>query len=152
MRKILEFIANNMLHTKKPDNFKPKFEVVGCFIEHEGKILLLLRQDHKIEPNTYGVPGWKINEWEDRHIAMTREILEETGIEIDSLSFFKEVYIQHATFDYVYHMYHKKFDTKPEIVINPYEHKKHLWISPKNALEEALMEDEDACIKMFYGI
>lgn len=41
-------------------DFKPKFEVVSCFVEHDSKILLLLRQDHKSEPNTYGVPAGKV--------------------------------------------------------------------------------------------
>jgi len=42
-----------MLYTETPEIFNPKFEAVGCFVEYEGKIILLLRQDHKRQPNTY---------------------------------------------------------------------------------------------------
>ena len=50
-----------MLYKEKPENFTPKFEVVSCFVEYNNKILLLLRQDHKPEPNTYGVPAGKVD-------------------------------------------------------------------------------------------
>ncbi len=55
-----------MLHTKKPEIFNPSFEVVSCFVEYNNKFLLLLRQDHKNEPNTYWVPAGKINSEEHK--------------------------------------------------------------------------------------
>ncbi|MEI6774245.1 MAG: hypothetical protein WCL18_05665 [bacterium] len=42
-----------MIFKDKPENFAPKFEVVSCFVEYDNKILLLCRQDHKPEPNTW---------------------------------------------------------------------------------------------------
>ncbi len=41
-----------MLYHDKPSDFDIKFEVVGCFIEYNKKILLLHRQDHKSQGNT----------------------------------------------------------------------------------------------------
>ncbi|MEI6118972.1 MAG: hypothetical protein WCP92_07315 [bacterium] len=41
-----------MLYKEKPADFNPKFEVVSCFVEYKNEILLLLRQDHKPQPNT----------------------------------------------------------------------------------------------------
>jgi len=46
-----------MLYLEKPKVFVPKFEVVSCFVEYQNEFLLLLRQDHKNEPNTYGMPA-----------------------------------------------------------------------------------------------
>ncbi len=51
-----------MISRNKPENFTPKFEVVSCFVEYNDEILLLLRQDHKPEGNTYGVPAGKIDQ------------------------------------------------------------------------------------------
>ena len=141
-----------MLHTQKPDIFTPKFEVVSCFLEHEGKILLLLRQDHKSEPNTYGVPAGKVSEGELHHDAIVREIFEETGLQVSDLSYIQEVYVKYPSYDFIYHIYHKKLEAEPEITINLEEHKHHIWRTPEEALTEALIQDEDACIKIVYKI
>ncbi len=66
-----------------PELFNPAFEACGCFVEHEAQqiregddeevvtknlqILLLLRQDHKSEPNVWGVPGGKLHLGQVRH-------------------------------------------------------------------------------------
>ena len=36
-----------MISTAEIENFNKKFDVVSVFVEHDGKILLLHRQDHK---------------------------------------------------------------------------------------------------------
>lgn len=141
-----------MLYTTKPEIFTPKFEVVSCFVEYEGKILLLLRQDHKSEPNTYWVPAWKIDEWEKIDDAVIREIFEETGLKLDDLDYFKEVYVQYPTYEFTYHIYHKKLKEKPYVKINPEAHKQYIWRTPMEALKENLIQELDVCIKMFYNI
>ncbi len=30
-----------MTHETKPDNFDPRFEIVACFAEHDGKMIVL---------------------------------------------------------------------------------------------------------------
>ncbi len=42
-----------MISKDKLENFTPKFEVVSCFVEYKNEILLLLRQDHKPQHNTW---------------------------------------------------------------------------------------------------
>ena len=141
-----------MLHTKKPEIFKPKFKVVGCFVEYQNEILLLLRQDHKSEPNTYWVPAGKVEAWEKIDKAILREISEETGLKLNDLNYFKEVYIQYPTYEFIYHMYHKRLNEQPQIKINKEEHKEYIWKSPKEALKENLIQELDTCIKMFYDL
>lgn len=141
-----------MLYTEKPEIFNPKFEVAGCFVEYKNEILLLLRQDHKNEPNTYWIPGGKVWAWEKIDVAIRREIEEETWIEEVDLKYFKEVYVKYPTYDFIYHMYITKLEQEPEIKINPEEHKSYIWRMPIDALKEDLIEDLDICINMFYKV
>jgi ADP-ribose pyrophosphatase YjhB (NUDIX family) len=62
-----------MISKNKPENFNPKWEVVSCFVEYKNEILLLLRQDHKLQPNTWGVPAGKVDIGETIRKAMKRE-------------------------------------------------------------------------------
>jgi 8-oxo-dGTP pyrophosphatase MutT (NUDIX family) len=141
-----------MLYEKIPKKFNPRFEIVSCFLECDGKILLLLRQDHKPQGNTWGVPAGKADGDGDILENMTREINEETGISIppQKLSYFKKVFVKYSNYDFVYHMYHAKISQPQEVSINPKEHMDFQWISPKKALNLPLIQDLDACIKMFY--
>lgn len=141
-----------MLYTEKPEIFNPKFEVVGCFVEYNNEILLLLRQDHKNEPNTYGIPGGKVWEWETVDMAMTRELNEETWITEADLKYFRAVYVKYPTYDFIYHIFSKKLEQKPDIKINPEEHKSYIRKTPIEALRENLIEDLNVCINMFYKL
>ena len=54
-----------MIFKERPPNFSSEFDVASCFVEHDGEILLLHRQDHKPEGNTWGVPAGKVDEGEE---------------------------------------------------------------------------------------
>jgi 8-oxo-dGTP diphosphatase len=141
-----------MIYKKEPKNFNPRFEVVSCFVEHDGDILLLHRQDHKPEGNTWGVPAGKIDKEEQLLNAMVREMREETGLDMapESFSYFDKVFVRFPEYEFIYHMFHTKLAQKPQITISSGEHKDFLWISPKKALDMNLMRDLDACITLFY--
>lgn len=136
----------------KPENFSPKFEVVSCFVEYNNKILLLCRQDYKPQGNTYGVPAGKIDAGEKPIQAMQREGKEETQIDLEDAIYFDKLFVRYPEYDFIYHMFHKKFDTQPQVMINPDEHKKYIRKVPKEALEINLIQDLDACIKLFYKV
>lgn len=141
-----------MLFKESPADFNPKFEVVSCFLENDGEILLLHRQDHKSEGNTWGVPAGKVADGEEITASILREIKEETGLTLPSsyLSYFEKLFVKYPDYDFVYHIFHAKLDQRTPISLNPEEHKDHKWTSPKNALNMPLIKDEDECIKMFY--
>lgn len=145
-----------MIHEKKPENFDPKIEVVSCFVEHRDRILLLLRQDHKSEPNTWGVPAGKIEQNEDIIQAVIRETREETGIilGVSNIEYLGVVHVSYPNIDFDYHMSRSVLspENNPDIVINPDEHKEHRWVTPQEALELDLIEDEDGCIRMHYDV
>ncbi|KKU68542.1 MAG: Asymmetrical Bis(5'-nucleosyl)-tetraphosphatase [Parcubacteria group bacterium GW2011_GWA2_47_16] len=145
----------NMIFFSKPKNFKSKFDVVSCFLEYEGKILLLHRQDHKPQGDTWGVPAGKIDAGETRLKAIVRELKEETAhlvTEEKSLLYSGKIYVRFPTYDFVYHTFHLPVKHEPKIVINPEEHKGFDWVSPAAALEMDLMPDTGNCIKLFYKL
>jgi len=49
-------------------------------------------------------------------------------------------------------MFHKRFDAKPDVKINPNEHKDHIRKTPEQALKLDLIRDLDECIKLFYKL
>ncbi|MBU1252175.1 MAG: NUDIX hydrolase [Nanoarchaeota archaeon] len=141
-----------MIYKKKPQKFNSRFEVVSCFVEHQGEILLLHRQDYKPEGNTWGVPAGKVDEGEIVLNTIMREIQEETGFALppSKISYFDKVYVKYPGYDFVYHIFHACLDHKRKVSINPKEHKDFKWTSPKNALKMPLIQDLDTCIKLFY--
>ncbi|MEI6672827.1 MAG: NUDIX hydrolase [bacterium] len=139
-----------MISKNKPDNFTPKFEVVSCFVEYKDEILLLLRQDHKPQPNTYGVPAGKVDPGETLRKAMKREGKQETTINLHGATYIDKLFVRYDDYDFVYHMFIKKFEKEPKVSINIEEHKSYTRVNPKKALEMNLIQDLDECITLFY--
>ena len=143
-----------MIYLEQPENFQKKFDVSSLFLEHNGEILLLHRQDHKPQGDTWGVPAGKLDEGEDMITAICRELDEETKIKLKDehkVDFLRTLYVRYPNYDFMYHMYICKLDgERPEVKINLGEHKNFIWINPKDALLMNLIEDEDECIKMTY--
>ncbi len=54
-------------------------KIVGCFLEYEGKFVILLRHNHKPNGGTWGLPAGKVESGEESQAAMLRELREETG-------------------------------------------------------------------------
>lgn len=143
-----------MISKDKPENFKPKFDVVGAFIEHEGEMLMLHRHDSKPQGNTWSVVGGKVDVDEDLADALVREIQEEIGLRVDKCNckYFDGYYVRYDDYDFKYHIFHVPLDRRHEIKLKIDENKDHIWISPEKALKLDLIQDEDACIKWFYKI
>ena len=144
-----------MIFHTRPKDFKPKLEVVSCFIEHKGKIILLHRQDHKLQGNTWCLPAGKIEKDEQPIQAIIREVKEETGIEIPSqqLAYLGKVYVRYPEFDFIFHIFQIQLSgNRPTIIVDAQEHKKSIWATPQAALKMELIPDQGACIKYIYKI
>lgn len=142
-----------IVYLEPPCDFNPKVEVVGCFMEYEGKILLLHRQDHKEHGNCWAVPGGKIDKGETPTSGIAREVFEETGFDISQqpITYLTKVYIQGHAVDHIYHMVKCKLEEPPgSVKITFEEHKGFTWVTPQDALNMKLMLDEDTCIKLIY--
>ncbi len=143
-----------MVFLELPRDFKPKLEIVSCFCEHDGKILLLHRCDHKPQGGTWGAPAGKKENAESAWQAVEREIIEETGLEISpaGLHYFDKVFIRYPEFDFVYYIFHYHLAAAAPVRINDAEHQAFCWAAPLEALRMNLILDEDFCIKHFYKI
>lgn len=143
-----------MIFIEVPEDFNPRIEVVGCFLEFGEKFLLLHRQENKSQGNTWGIPGGKLEKGESVIEAAIRETAEETGFSISkaSVKYPGKVYIKYPNFDYIYHMIRAVITDHPgEVKINFSEHKGFTWVTPKDALNMQLMLDEDPCIRLIYA-
>lgn len=144
----------NMFHTQRPENFDSDMDVVGCYLTQNEKLLLLLRHELKIEPNTWCVPGGKVDEGETLVAAAVRELKEETGIIADEseLHYFTTIYKTNPTFNLLFHIFSLQKNERPEVTLNPTEHVQYRWATLEEALTLPLIPDEDLCIKMLYNI
>ena len=143
-----------MIYQTMPKKFNPKFEALGSFVQYNNEIILLHRQNHKPQGDTWGIPSGKIHESESPLDTACRETEEETGIMVpqNKMKFFLTIYVKFSDYDFIYHVYHAKLNNKAKIKISEDEHKDAKWISPKDALGLPLIEDLDGCIKLFFGL
>lgn len=142
-----------MIYRKPPIDFSPKFEVVSCYLEYQGKILLLHRLSGKSEGNKWGVPAGKIDGKENPEEAMSREMREETGITPErSLTFLEKVFVRYPKYDFVYYIFRMELDALPKVALNPEEHQSFQWLTPQECLAQNLVRDLDACLKMTYSL
>lgn len=143
-----------MIFKKQPEDFQPRFEIVSCYLEYEGKFVLLHRHLHKSQGGKWGVVAGKVEENETPGEAMVRELKEETGFaaSAEQLEYFTKVYVRHGGYDFVYHMFRLELDHQPEIRTNPREHVAFKWVTPSEALKMNFVEDLDTVIKLFYKV
>jgi len=143
-----------MIFLKQPHDFTSKFDIVSVFIEHDAQFLLLHRQNHKAQGDSWGVPAGKADTGEDLYRAMARELFEETGIVIEphNLAYHRAVFVRFPEYDFVYHMFSTRVSERPRVIINNSEHKDFVWVTPEKSFTMNLIQDLDACIKLHYGI
>lgn len=143
-----------MIFLKEPSGFNPKFEVVSCFLECAGKILLLLRSSNVEQGGTWGVPAGKLEKGETSKEAVVREIYEETSFITQKVTvkYFRSIFVRYPSYDFKYHMYSLILENEPKIIIDGKSHTEFRWVKPNDALKLNLIQDEDSCIKMFYNL
>lgn len=140
--------------TELPD-FKKVFDVTSLFLEHDGQILLLCRQDHKPQGNHWGVPAGKIDPGETPAGALLRELREETGIHLteNDLTDLGRYFVRYPDYDFVYYMYRTVLTgNRPVVVLDPSAHKDFVWIEPSKASSLLLMPGLDECIDVAYKV
>lgn len=143
-----------MIFLEKPSDFREDLKVVGCFVEVQGKILQLFRNKEKTEGETWGCPAGKVHAFETKEEAMVRELCEETGIRVSTseVQFLRTIFVRFPEVDICYSVFLLKLEEFPEVTLHQEEHTLFQWVSPQEALNFPLMQDEDACIKMFYDV
>lgn len=142
-----------MIFEQAPDNFTPKFEVVSVHVWHDNKLLFLKRPLHKPQGGTWGVPpAGKIDSGEDVLTAATRELFEETGIEAakENLISEKKLFVRYPEYDFIYYVFSVRLAHQHMISLNHGEHEDFAWFSPKEALKQSLILDEDQVIRLIF--
>jgi 8-oxo-dGTP pyrophosphatase MutT (NUDIX family) len=143
-----------MMTREKPADFNKRFDIVGCFLEHDGRFLLLHRHLHKASGNKWGLPAGKVDAGEGTKQAILRETKEETGVVLPgaSVEYFDSLYVRDGNFDIEWHMFAAKLNTQPTVKINPQEHSEYRWATPDEALQMDLIHDLAESIRLFYKI
>lgn len=137
-----------------PEDFSPEIEVAGCYCEHEGKLLLLLRNPQKPQGNTWCVPGGKLENGETPLEAVIREVREETGIKLSkkSLVYRRTIYVRFPERDLILHLFNAHFKKEPKsLSIAPDEHVACRWVTFSQALELPLIPGGEDCLRFAAG-
>ena len=140
-----------MIFEQEPENFQSEFDLATCFIEHEGEILLLLRQPWETDGSTWGLPAAMVDPGETPMQAVIREIKEEASIDlpVEALQFVKKVFVRKPDREFVMHCFYINFLERPEAKANPDEHSDFKWIKPQDAPSLPLISDGLQTIELF---
>lgn len=112
---------------------KPKIKVVGCFLEHEGRFLILQRCPEKHQGGKWGLPAGRVKQGETEKDAIIREVHEETGFSIPpgKLEFLKEVVFDFPEKITDFFVYRVGLESKSEVILEPQEHQAYAWVTGK---------------------
>jgi 8-oxo-dGTP pyrophosphatase MutT (NUDIX family) len=131
------------IHDKVPHTFSPQVQVAACYLEIDGKILLLQRASNKSEPGRWGVPAGKLEKNETPETAAKRELFEETGIDLDAvpsqIEYLSALFIRKPGYDFIYHSFKVQMgNTLPDVHISD-EHQDYKWATNKDLQNMPLM-------------
>ena len=133
--------------------FRPRFSVVGCFIRKDNRFLLLKRQPHKPQGNTWGIPGGKIENGSTPSDTMREELRQETGLRATTFWYFGRTFVRYEKdeYDFVYHVFMSDLEGNPnDVRLNPEEHSEFCWRTARGAKMLSLIQHLDVCIKEFF--
>jgi 8-oxo-dGTP pyrophosphatase MutT (NUDIX family) len=134
-----------------PPHFVSKMDVVGCFVFCHERLLLLKRDPNKPQPNTWCVPGGKVERNELLEKAVIREVYEETGLGMQGAPrYIGAIYVRYPEIDFTYHMFQYDIDKHSvEIKMNREEHSEFFWATIEEALHLPLIPGGRECILIF---
>lgn len=110
---------------------------VGTLIEHEGKVLVLLRSEkEETYPGTWGLAAGRLEEGEDPLKTAVREIAEETGYEAagTDLEDLGESEWELPAYTVRFHAYRLRLRAPIEVRLDPEEHEAYDWKTPEEIL------------------
>lgn len=110
--------------------------VVGCFLEHNNKFVLLKRHSHKPDGSTWGLPAGKVEADESDEAAMLRELYEETGYQatpsaLKLLGVYDFKTPSGMTNNFV--TYSVQLDIPHEVILEDSAHAEYKWTSAEEA-------------------
>lgn len=146
------------IYLQKPEGFVPSIEVAWAYMIYDNEILLLQRHDHKSQGGKRWAPAGKLDTGEESKDAVIREIMEETGIKLNTIDWVVRkakttLYsIMSDNFALTYDGYHVVLPEKPEVIISEYEHKDFKRVKIHEALSMNLIDNEVNTIQVVLGM
>ena len=137
------------LYENPPSQFAPQMQIAACYLEFDGRVLLLERASHKVEGNKWGVPAGKLETNEDPKAAAVRELFEETGIVAKEVRPLGNLYIRKGSLDYIFHMFKVDLREKPEVKLSD-EHVDYQWTSPQDREALKLVPGAKEALQFYY--
>lgn len=92
--KALDLGISETLPNKSPTQPKVKIQVVIAILEKDGTIFIQKRHQKGLMAGLWEFPGGKVESGESTQEALSREVLEETGLRLKNIRFFMN--LQHA--------------------------------------------------------
>jgi mutator protein MutT len=109
----------------------PVKKAVGCFLEYDGRFLILQRALGQPQEGKWGLPAGGVEKGETEEEAVIREVREETGIPISSekLEFLQEMAVDYSDRTIDFFTYRARLESKPEIILEAQTHQAFAWVT-----------------------
>lgn len=142
-----------MILEKRPVDFRPIIQVVGCYLHYQSKFLLLQRNSNKTHGGQWGLPAGKIDQGEDKYQAVIRETYEETGINLEpeDLVLNCSLDVRNNGHDLIFHIFEANLDSKPDVKLEKHEHQDFKWVTPDDSMQLDYVHDLDSCNKRVFN-
>lgn len=139
-------------YIEKPDDFGDELEVSTVFMQCQGKLLLLLRAQCELSPQTWGIPGGKLEKAETPIEGLSREIWEELRLNPHpkDLEFIRSLYVRHPKVKYQLHLFRWILQSLPSVTLDPKEHLNYLWQPIEAFGNVPLLEGQFEAFKFVY--
>jgi 8-oxo-dGTP pyrophosphatase MutT (NUDIX family) len=113
-----------------------EISTVGTLLEHQGRILTLLRSDKEHSPRTWGLAAGRLEAGEEPLDTVLREIKEETGYcaHKDELIFLGIQEWEFPEFKVHFYTYKIMLKKKIKVTLDPEEHIDYAWKTPEEIL------------------
>ena len=107
--------------------------VVGCFVEYDGKFIILHRRPDKSQGDTWGLPAGKVNKGESDVESIIREVKEEIGYAAkeNELEFLGQWVWPFPEKTLTFPTFRLKLREEIKVVHQPNEHLGYKWVTPK---------------------
>ena len=112
---------------------KEIIRTAACFIEYDGKFLILHRHPEKPQGDTWGLAAGKVDRGESDKLAVVREIEEEVNLKIapSQLEFLGTFVRDYPDLFLILPTYRTVLNKPVEISYSPTEHQDYLWVTPE---------------------
>jgi 8-oxo-dGTP pyrophosphatase MutT (NUDIX family) len=113
--------------------YDKRMRIVGCFLEYDGKFVVLYRHSHKPDGNTWCLPGGKVEAGESDQDAILRELYEETGykaaaVDLEHIGDYN--FISSRNEPFAYGTYRIVLHDIHQIQLEISAHAKYAWVTP----------------------